>query len=405
MGRRLFSATTPSAGGIALQIRVVPGGSGTEAGRTAAGYDVRIGPGLLAAVGESLRTVCPATGYAVIADSRIAELYGERVRSQAEGSGARAELLTFAAGEGSKNRTVWAELSDRMLAAGFGRDAAVLALGGGVTGDLAGFVAATYLRGLPLVQIPTSLLAMIDSSVGGKTGVDTPAGKNLIGAFHQPVLVLADTTTLDTLPPRELRSGLAEAVKHGAIADAAYFEWIDSARPALLHLDDSALPRLIHRSVQIKADVVATDERETGLRKILNFGHTAGHAVEALSGFDLLHGEAIAIGMVVEAEIGESLGVTRAGTAGRLRRVLAALDLPVEVPPAFDPAAILELTRVDKKARAGRVEYALVAEIGRAHPGAGGYGTPVDDSLVLRALRKCGARRIGNDIQDVTRRE
>jgi 3-dehydroquinate synthase len=266
----------------------------------------------------------------------------------------------------------------------------VLALGGGVTGDLAGFVAATYLRGIPLVQLPTTLLAMIDASVGGKTGVDTRAGKNLIGAFHQPRFVLADVDSLATLPPAEVRSGLAEAVKHGAIADEAYLDWIGLNADALLRLEPAITVELIRRSVQIKAAAVAADEREAGLRKTLNFGHTIGHAVEARSAFRLLHGEAVAIGMVVEAKIGEAIGATRPGTARRLEDVLTRVGLPTRVPPDQHPEEVLELTRADKKSRAGRVEYALLARIGAASPGSGAYGTVVEDPTTLAVLTGSG---------------
>jgi 3-dehydroquinate synthase len=283
------------------------------------------------------------------------------------------DLLSFPAGEAHKTRAEWALLSDGMFAGGVGRDAAVLALGGGVTGDLAGFVAATYMRGIPLVQLPTTLLAMIDSSVGGKTGVDTPAGKNLVGAFLQPAVVAADTATLHTLPAAEIRAGLAEAIKHGAIADAAYFEAIAADLPALAALEPAALQRLIVRSVEIKAEVVGRDEKESGPRKMLNFGHTLGHAVEALSGYRLLHGEAVAIGMVLEARLGEAMGVTEVGTADRITEVLSAAGLPTRLPERMSAAAVLAATRTDKKARRGRVEYALIERIGAAS--AGGDGT------------------------------
>jgi 3-dehydroquinate synthase len=352
------------------------------------GYDVRIGTGLLDDLGTALAESCPAHRYAIITDSNVAPLYGEKALEQARAASGSAELFEFPAGEGSKNREWWAELSDRMLSSGYGRDAAVVALGGGVTGDLAGFVAATYLRGLPLVQVPTSLLAMIDSSVGGKTGVDTPAGKNLIGAFLQPELVVADTATLRTLPRPEVRAGMAEAVKHGAIADADYFDWIESSAGSVLGLAPEAVVRMVRRSVEIKAAVVGADERESGLRKTLNFGHTVGHAVEALSGFRLLHGEAVAIGMVVEAMIGERLGVSAEGTADRLRAALSALGLPVRVPGDQDPRRVLELTRVDKKARAGQVEYALIERVGTASRGGGHFGCPVDDALVLEEVER-----------------
>jgi 3-dehydroquinate synthase len=348
-------------------------------------YDVLIGPGLLDDLPTLIERSAPAHRYALIADDRVARLYGERVVTAM--SGARVDLLTFPAGESQKSRESWSDLSDRMFAAGMGRDAAVIALGGGVTGDLAGFVAATYMRGLPVVQIPTTLLAMIDSSVGGKTGVDTPAGKNLIGAFLQPRLVVADTEVLRTLPGAELRAGMAEAIKHGAIADAEYFEWM---RPMVGEEAPGAdfLAKLVLRSVQIKAEVVGRDEREAGPRKMLNFGHTVGHAVESLSGFRLLHGEAIAIGMVVEGAIGERLGVTAPGTTEALRETIEAAGLPARVPAEFAPERIVEATRSDKKARQGRVEYSLIEQIGSASPGPDGrWGWGVDDEVVLDSIR------------------
>jgi 3-dehydroquinate synthase len=347
------------------------------------GYDIVVGEGVLKALPRLLADVCRAHRYVLISDDRVASPYAERVAASLRTAGARVDVLTFPAGEAHKTRETWAVLSDAMFAADVGRDAAVLALGGGVTGDLAGFVAATYMRGLPLVQLPTSLLAMIDSSVGGKTGVDTPAGKNLIGSFLQPAVVVADTTVLETLPPNELRAGLVEAVKHGAIADAAYFHRIAERVPAILALDPAEVVPLIVRSVEIKADVVRRDEREGGPRKTLNFGHTVGHAVEALSGYRLLHGEAIAIGMVVEARIGEALGITRPGTAATLREVLERLEMPVAVPAGMEMDAILAATRSDKKARQGRVEYSLIDEIGRAHEAVGRWAVAVEDVVVV----------------------
>lgn len=351
---------------------------------TARGYSIHIGGGTLATLGARLAAECPAHRYIVIADSRVAGLYGQQVIDAC--GDVPVDLLAFPEGEAHKNREQWADLSDRMLVAGVGRDAAVLALGGGVTGDLAGFVAATYLRGLPLVQLPTSLLAMIDSSVGGKTGVDTDAGKNLIGAFHQPTFVLADVSLLRTLAPEHLRSGLAEAIKHGAISDADYFDWIAERTREILGLDDEAVTRLVERSVAIKAAVVSADEREGGLRKTLNFGHTLGHAIEAASDFGLLHGEAIAIGMIAEARLGEALGVTATGTAYRLTELIDAAGLPTSIPAELDPGRILELTRVDKKARGGQVEYALIERVGAASRGTGSWGQPVDDEAVAEAI-------------------
>lgn len=353
---------------------------------TAAAYAVCIGAGAWSTLPDVLARRAPAHRYAVIADSTVAGLYADRVLGLLGAAGVAADHFLFPAGEENKNRAEWARLSDALLAAGYGRDAVVLALGGGVAGDLAGFVAATFMRGIPVVQLPTSLLAMVDASVGGKTGVDTPAGKNLIGAFHPPRAVLADVTALGTLPLEQLRSGLAEAVKHGAIADAAHLAWIEGAAERLLHAEPQALTELIVRSVGIKAAVVARDEREAGPRKTLNFGHTLGHAVEMLSGFRLLHGEAVAIGMVAEARLGEQLGHTAAGTADRLARLLRRLGLPTNLPPEFTPRQVLAATRTDKKARAGRVEYALLRGVGSAADFGGRWGVPVADREVLAAL-------------------
>ncbi len=377
--------SNPSLPTLTARVNVSPTSADPEPQR----YDVLIRPGAYADLPRLLRELAPASRYALISDSNVAELYAGDVARLLGDAGLEVDRFTFPAGEANKNREVWIELSDRMLAARHGRDSAVLALGGGVTGDLAGFVAATYMRGLPLVQLPTTVLAMIDSSVGGKTGVDTPGGKNLIGSFLQPRLVLADTNALRTLPEAEIRSGLAEAIKHGLIADRGYFDWMTASVTPLISLDPPATVRLIARSVEIKAAVVGSDEREQGLRKTLNFGHTVGHAVEALSRFSLLHGEAIAIGMVVEAEIGESLGITEGGTADRVRAALIDFGLPVSVPGEFPTSAILELTRVDKKARAGQAEYALIEEVGVSSRGSGSYGIAVGDQVVAAALARC----------------
>jgi 3-dehydroquinate synthase len=356
------------------------------------GYEVLVGRGLFPALPSILQRFCPAPRYAVITDDRVAELYALKLTRALHQAGLRVDVFAFSAGEASKTRDTWAAVTDAMLEAEIGRDAAVLVLGGGVPGDLGGFVAASYMRGVPVVQVPTSLLAMIDSSVGGKTGVDTPAGKNLVGAFHQPRIVVVDPDLLSTLPDAHLRAGMAEAVKHGAIADGEYLEWIEANAQAMLAGDGEALCRLIVRSVEIKAEVVAADEREGGRRKSLNFGHTIGHAVEALSGYTLLHGEAIAIGMVEEARLGERAGITAPGTSARLRRVLTKLGLPVSLPVELDAAGVVEGTRTDKKARNGKVEYALLETCGAASPGHGRWSHPISDELVADVLGSSGAR-------------
>ena len=352
-----------------------------------ASYDIFIGRGLLTELAGRLRERCHAAAYAVVSDSHVGKLYGLAVTDALGRAGLRAELLTFPAGEWNKTRDTWASLSDRMLAHHFGRDAAVVALGGGVVGDLAGFVAATYLRGVPYVQVPTSLLAMIDSSIGGKTGVDAPAGKNLLGAFHQPRFVLADLDVLATLPPPQLAAGMAEALKHGVIADAEYFARLERDHGAVAAHDTAVLEDVVRRSVEIKADVVARDEREAGVRAVLNFGHTVAHAVEALAKFEASHGEAVAVGMLIEARLGEALGVTTAGTASRIARALQHHNLPLELPPGATPAELLEAMRHDKKARAAELRFALPATIGAMHRGAdGGYTVAAPEDAVLHAL-------------------
>jgi 3-dehydroquinate synthase len=299
----------------------------------------------------------------VICDSTVGSLYGQQVAS-AIAAFRPCQLITFPAGEWNKTREEWQSLSDALLAAGFGRDAAVVALGGGVTGDLAGFVAATYLRGVPYIQVPTTLLAMIDSSIGGKTGVDTPHGKNLIGAFHQPRAVVADVATLKSLPKIHLAAGVAEALKHGAIADEEYFRWIVDAREQIFQKETATLAEAVSRSVRIKSEVVAADEREAGIRSILNFGHTIAHAIEAVSGYEVLHGEAVATGMVVEARLGTRLGITDAGTTDVIREAVMAFDLPID-PPDRPIHTYLEAMQRDKKTRGGTVRFAFLERLGK----------------------------------------
>ncbi len=355
------------------------------------GYEVTIAAGALEQAGDVIVRAAPAHHYAIVSDPNVAPLYVERVRAAvaAAAPGVAMSLLLVPPGEAHKTRELWAHLTDELLATGAGRDTTILALGGGVVGDLAGFVAATYMRGIPVVQLPTTLLAMVDASVGGKTGVDTPAGKNLVGAFHPPAAVIADPDTLATLPIRELRAGTAEIIKHGVVADARYFDEVVALLPRLT-ADNTAIPAaiaaIIARSVEIKAAVVAADEREQGRRKILNFGHTLGHAIEMVSGYSLLHGEAVAIGMSLESEIAERIGAAERGTAGRIRAAITAGGLPTVAPLGMDPADVLAATRSDKKARGGRVEYALPSAIGTMVGADRGWGIVVADDIVLGVL-------------------
>jgi len=352
------------------------------------GSRILIGGGLLDECGAEVRAALPRRRLAIISDSTVAPLYAERLAASL-GTPAP-DLLTVPAGEPSKTRDEWARLTDVLLTRGFGRDSAILALGGGVVGDLAGFVAATYMRGIPVVQVPTSLLAMIDAAIGGKTGVDTPAGKNLVGAFHHPALVIVDPRVLATLPPEHLRSGMAEAVKHAVIASSADFVWLATNADALVRAGGPAAAlaeRLVSRNIRVKADVVARDEREAGLRKMLNFGHTIGHAIEAAAAYRLLHGDCVAIGMVVEARIAARLGVAEPGLPDTIGTALGALGLPSALPRGMDPGVVLAATRTDKKARSGAVEYALPARIGMMTAADSGHAMAVQDEVVLSALQ------------------
>lgn len=340
-----------------------------------------IAPGAL----DQLHAHVPkAYRYAVIADANIAPLYADRVIAQLAG----AELLEFPAGEANKTRETWGAVTDLMLERGFGRDCCVIALGGGVTCDLAGFVAATYMRGVPVVQVPTSLLAMIDAAIGGKTGVDTSTGKNLVGAFHMPHAVVIDPLALTTLEDAELSTGLAEAIKHGAIADAAYLAWITQSCAAIFDRDASTLEHLVRRSVEIKLDHVRDDLREADKRAALNFGHTIGHALEHVSGYEIGHGDAVALGMLMEVEIGNALGVTAASAAATIMQALEEADLPFDI--AFDEVdPIIEATRSDKKARAGTVRYTLLEKAGAvARSQTGEWTIAVADEVVRAALEQ-----------------
>jgi 3-dehydroquinate synthase len=345
--------------------------------------------------GAELRAAFQDRRLAIISDDTVAPLYAARAAAACAPSAAT--VFTVPAGEASKTREHWARLTDELLDAGFGRDSAIIALGGGVVGDLAGFVAATYMRGIPFAQMPTSLLAMIDASIGGKTGVDTRAGKNLVGAFHHPSVVVVDPLALATLPLAHFRNGLAEAIKHGVIASATEFDWLAANLAALLqgaaggNLSPELASHLVRRNIEIKADVVARDEREGGVRKTLNFGHTIGHAIESLSGYSMLHGECIAVGMVVEARIAAHAGVADAKLAGTIVELLRAAGLPVSVPPAMSAEAILDATRSDKKARAGSVEYALPSKLGAMAGAERGYGIPVADAAVLEGISESRA--------------
>lgn len=356
---------TRGAGGLPEPIAVVRHTGGT--------YPIFVTPGAFASLEAHARTAFGPRPVAVIADRAVADRIPAGFPA----------VVVVAGGEATKTRAVWADVSDRLLAGGLGRDGALVAVGGGATLDLAGFVAATLARGIPILHAPTTLLAMVDAAIGGKAAINTPHGKNLIGAFHPPAAVVADPLVLNTLPDRDFRCGLAEAVKHGAIADRDYFAQIDDASSALRARDLAATVAVVERSARIKAAVVEADERESGLRETLNAGHTMGHAIESLSNFTIPHGEAVAIGLVLECRLGETLGITRPGTAADVARLLASLGLPTDFPAGLaavpEPERWLDVMRHDKKAREGAIRFALPAEIGVPARAGAEYSTPVAD--------------------------
>ncbi|HEB70736.1 MAG TPA: 3-dehydroquinate synthase [Desulfobulbus sp.] len=328
-------------------------------------YPIVIQPGVLHLVGQDIAARKIAKRFGIISDDYVAALYGDTLLQSLADAGVGAELVTFPRGEASKNLQTIATLASELAGRGFDRGDGLIALGGGVSGDMAGFLASIYMRGIPFVQIPTTLLSQVDSSVGGKTGVDIPEGKNLVGTFYQPQAVYIDPDVLKTLPEKEILGGLAEVIKYGVIWDADFFNFLDRQRGNILALREDAVIPLIARCCEIKAQVVEQDEREGGLRRILNFGHTIGHAVEAASGFSLIHGLAIGIGMRAAADLAVLGGHLAKEEAARIRRLLEEYGLPVIIPSTLDRTAIKQFLLADKKTIGGRVFFVLPEAIGR----------------------------------------
>jgi 3-dehydroquinate synthase len=329
-------------------------------------YSILIGPGLLATLGAQCASLGLGKRCAVVSDAHVASKYGKSSLASLRNAGFEPVLIRIPAGETAKRVRIVERCYEELASHRLERNSFVVALGGGVVGDLAGFLAATYLRGIAFVQVPTTLLAQVDSSVGGKVGVNLAAGKNLVGAFHQPRLVLSDVATLKTLPRRELRAGVAEVIKYGIIYDEHLFARLEQDLPRLLKLDAEVVNEIVARCCEIKAEVVAQDERESGLRSILNFGHTIGHALETISRYGkYLHGEAIAIGQVAAADISRRQLGLAATDAARVKAVFTAAGLPTRVrlaKPQF--ARLLEAMRLDKKVRGGEIRFVLAKKIG-----------------------------------------
>jgi len=364
-------------------ISTVPVGLGDRA------YDVVIGTGLIDKAGEHvLPFLAKRKRCAVVTDANVGEHHVERLSVSLEKAGASVDVIVLPPGEETKSFEGLAHLSDQLLALALDRGDMIVAFGGGVIGDLAGFAAAIYKRGVDFIQIPTSLLAQVDSSVGGKTAIDTPRGKNLIGAFHQPRLVLADLDVLATLPARELACGYAEVIKYGLLGDFGFFEWLEKNVHAVLERDTQALVRAVGRSVEMKAEIVAEDEKEAGRRALLNLGHTFGHAIEAEMGFGdaLKHGEAVGVGMAQAFRFSAAQGLCPAQDAVRAVAAIKAAGLPTTLaevrPEPFDADALIAHMGQDKKAEGGALTFVLVRAIGDAFVAKGVDPAPLRAFLV-----------------------
>ena len=357
-------------------------------------YDVLIGGGLVDRAGEFVAPLLKRARTAVVADETVWGLHGARLRSALTEAGIESHVLTIPPGEASKSFSQLEDLCDRLLALKLDRGDLIVALGGGVTGDLAGFAASIYKRGIDFVQIPTTLLAQVDSSVGGKTAIDTPRGKNLIGAFHQPRLVLADLDVLTTLPDREMRAGYAEVIKYGFLGDFAFFEWLEANGAAVLAREPAALIHAVARSVEMKAEIVAEDEREAGRRALLNLGHTFGHALEAEVGFGeaLLHGEAVALGCAQAFRFSARLGLCPVQDAVRASQAIEAAGLPAHLTAIpggpFSADALIGHMVQDKKAEGGQLTLILAEKIGEAFVAKAVEASMLKDFLIEEGARK-----------------
>jgi 3-dehydroquinate synthase len=344
------------------------------------GYEIIVGSGLLAAAGQQLKEIGFSDRLVIITDSVVRGLYGDALRQRLADEGFEAAVIEVPEGEEQKSLETAGRLYDELSGLHVERLTPVLALGGGVIGDLAGFVAATYLRGLPLVQIPTTLLAQADSSIGGKVAVDQGQIKNKIGAFYQPVLTVSDIDVLKTLSPRALSTGLAEVIKHAVIRDGKFFTYLEENLDGIRSFDDRVLERVISRSAEIKVEVVEQDERDLGLRNVLNYGHTVGHAIETVSGFRLWHGEAVALGMLVAGRMSVRLGFLAVDELARLEGLIARAGLPVEV-PELEAERVIQAMQHDKKISGGKIKFVLLRSIGDVF-----VTDKVDPSLIREVL-------------------
>lgn len=349
-------------------------------------YEIMVGKNILTTLPQILKKRYLYNHYIIITDNKVKKLYGLELKKNLQTNGLKTDLLSFPAGEKSKTQKTKTQLEESLLCLGAGRDTLIIALGGGVVGDLAGFVSATYMRGLPYIQIPTTLLAMVDSSVGGKTGIDTEMGKNTIGAFHQPQFVLADMNCLKTLPQTQYINGLVEAVKMFLTHDAEMVNFVEKNLTKILARDEKILKQVIERAITIKAGVVNRDELEHGERTTLNFGHTIGHALELLSNYKLLHGYAIGQGILIESKISESLNILSIISTQRIEKIINALGIKVGI-QKNQINKIIQNTRVDKKNLHGQARYILLQDIGKVYTKNGQYTHVIEEKIIKNIFK------------------
>jgi 3-dehydroquinate synthase len=351
------------------------------------GYSIQIAHGLLSDPATLLPLLAPyGKRFAVICDHNVAPLYGQPLADSVRSAGWQAALFSFPAGEKHKTRETKQDLENRFLQEKLGSDLCVLAIGGGVTTDLAGYVAATYCRGVPLILLPTTLMAMVDASLGGKNGVNVPQGKNLIGTRYPPKQVLIDPATLQTLREQELKEGIVEMIKHGLIANPAYFDFLETYASNILAREENMVTTAIVESCRIKEKIVAEETLEMGKRHLLNLGHTIGHALEHITGYALSHGEAVALGLLVEGQMAQLLGHLEVDALRRIRALIAKYSLPLQLPRPVDFSAIFASMLYDKKTVSGQPRFVMLGSIGSCLPCSGNYCMPVEEALVAKAF-------------------
>ncbi|MEI8365677.1 MAG: 3-dehydroquinate synthase [Parachlamydiaceae bacterium] len=348
-------------------------------------YEIEIGSGILNHQAQYLQTL--ASRFALITDDRVAQLYGKQLHKTLSSSGLESHLFSFEHGEQNKTRATKEHLENQLFEKGLGRDTCVIAVGGGVVTDIAGYIAATYCRGIPLVMIPTSLLGMVDASIGGKTGVNVPHGKNMLGCIYQPKKVIIDICTLASLPKKEIAIGVVEMIKHGLIADCTLFEYLETHSRQLLDLNSDVLEKAIFENCRIKKEIVEQDEKGEGKRHLLNCGHTVGHALERLTQYALSHGEAVAIGLLVESYLSLQLGALDQQSFDRIKNVLIQYDLPLRIPSLFPIQTLLDAMILDKKSLRGQPRFVIINAPGKVQACGSEYCTHVDESIIKKALQ------------------